>query len=242
MIILNLGCGTKTSPSQCVINIDFSWYLRIKKNALLKRIAPIFLRGVRLERFQSLPINLMFHNLLNKLPFHSDSVDVVYLSHTLEHFDRKHVEAVLSNLKDILKMNGFIRISVPDFEKLCKDYLNNISIIEHHPELAEFHDNFISAIIAQSVRKEAYGTGEQKVFHKFVENRILGDARKRRQTHQWMYDRISLRELLKKIGFKNIGVKTYDTSAIPNWNSLRLDVNDLNQEYKPGSLYIEAQK
>ena len=46
------------------------------------------------------------------------------------------------------------------------------------------HDDYVGAIIEQCVRKEAAGTSKQKNVRRFIENIILGDARKRGETHQ----------------------------------------------------------
>lgn len=54
MKILNLGCGTKTCDSADVVNIDWSMYLRLKQNKILKRIAPLILSGERWEKFKML--------------------------------------------------------------------------------------------------------------------------------------------------------------------------------------------
>jgi SAM-dependent methyltransferase len=51
-----------------------------------------------------------------------DSVDVIYNCHVLEHFKRKDVERVLAEWHRVLKPSGILRISVPDFAKLCDVY------------------------------------------------------------------------------------------------------------------------
>ena len=50
MIILNLGCGNKTSSSPEVINIDSSFYLRLKQNKYLKFVAHPFLSEERRKK------------------------------------------------------------------------------------------------------------------------------------------------------------------------------------------------
>ena len=77
---------------------------------------------------------------------------------------------------------------------------------------------------------------------RFVENLVLGDARRRGETHQWMYDRINLKEKLINSGYKEVHVKNYSTSLIPNWNEYGLDVDENGNQYKPESLYVEALK
>jgi hypothetical protein len=57
-----------------------------------------------------------------------------------------------------------------------------------------------------------------------------------------MYDRISLSFFLRKVGFKGIKIEQYNSSSIPDWNKYGLDLDDFGNEYKPGSLYVEAKK
>ncbi|MBD3264268.1 MAG: methyltransferase domain-containing protein [Candidatus Omnitrophica bacterium] len=242
MKILNLGCGTKTSDSKEVINIDWSMYLRIKKNKILKAVAPLFIKGERRERFHSLPDNIMVCNLLKRLPFDSGSVDVVYHSHMLEHLYKDVAAKFLLETKRVLRAGGIHRIVVPDLEKLCRDYLEHISECSINPEELDRHDYCISAFLEQSVRKEAVGTSQQKPFRRLIENIILGDARRRGETHQWMYDRINLKALLLNLGYRAVKKQKYNTSLITDWNSYGLDSDESGRQYKPGSLYIEAVK
>lgn len=242
MKILNLGCGTKTSSSPEVINIDWSAYLRLKKNPILRVITPLFLKGERSERFTSLPSNIMVHDLSKGIPFGSNSVDAVYHSHLLEHLDRGTARRFLLEVKRVLKPGGIHRIVVPDLEKLCNDYLLHIAACEKDPSEAANHEKFIGAMIEQSVRREAYGTSQQPLLRRYSENLLLGDARRRGETHQWMYDRISLGELLISLGYENPQVHEYNTSQIPNWSEYGLDTDEFGGQYKPGSLYVEARK
>jgi predicted SAM-dependent methyltransferase len=69
----------------------------------------------------------------------------------------------------------------------------------------------------------------------------IGQFRLGGEIHQWMYDRYSLGELLKKHGFKNPTVVTATESKIPDWNSFNLDMKD-GKVRKPDSLFMEAQK
>lgn len=57
-----------------------------------------------------------------KLPYADCSVDEVYASHLLEHFDyNEEVPAVLKEWVRVLRPGGMLRISVPDVEKFCKE-------------------------------------------------------------------------------------------------------------------------
>lgn len=242
MKILNLGCGTKTSDDQSIINIDWSIYLRLKRAKLLKVIVPFLLKGSRRNRFNALPNNILVHNLAKGIPFESESVDVVYHSHMLEHLDRDIAEKFLREAKRVLKPKGIHRIVVPDLETGAKAYIQHLSTCESSSDESRNHDSYIAALIEQSVRKESFGTSQQSRFRRLIENLVLGDARRRGETHQWMYDRISLKEKLLNAGYAEVYVLNFNTSRIPNWQKYGLDVDDSGDQYKPGSLYIEAVK
>lgn len=240
MKVLNLGCGTKTSPK--AINIDWSLYLSIKKNRLFRFAAPLFLNGERRKKLRNLDETILVHDIRRGLPFTDESVDVVYHSHILEHIDRELVDGFLKEVKRVLVPGGIHRIAVPDMEHLCKTYLEHIVLVERDSSLMADHDRYISVIIEQMVRKKAYGTSRQPLVIRWLENALLGDARKRGETHQWMYDRFNLSQLLKENGFRNIEILGFNKSSIPNWESFGLETREDGSEYKPHSLYIEAIK
>lgn len=242
MIILNLGCGTKTSPEPEIVNIDWSISLRIRHNRLLRAIAPLVIGGGRLMRFRQLPENIKIWNLSKGIPFESNSVDVVYHSHLLEHLDRSVADNFVLECKRVLKPGGIHRVVVPDLENLCRKYLSHISACEHNIDETDRHEKYVESIIEQSVRKEAYGTSQQHPFRRLVENLILGDARRRGETHQWMYDRISLKTKMLKSGYSDVYEQKFNTSRISNWAKYALDVDANGNQYKRDSLYMEAIK
>jgi predicted SAM-dependent methyltransferase len=60
---------------------------------------------------------------IDNLSFIPDnSVDLIYNCHVLEHFKRRDVGRVLKEWARVLKPGGTLRISVPDFAKLCEVY------------------------------------------------------------------------------------------------------------------------
>ena len=242
MIILNLGCGTRASSEPEFVNVDWSISLRLKKNPLLRFFAPLLVRGERLQALRSLPSNIMVHNLAKGIPFESNSVDFVYHSHLLEHLDREVATTFLLEIKRVLKPGGIQRIVVPDLERACRAYISHLSLCETSPDEASKHDAYIAAFLEQAVRKESAGTGQQSPVRRRIENAILGDARKRGETHQWMYDHINLQMLLSKLGYRNPLVQRFNTSLISNWSRYCLDEDKDGLEYKPESLYLEVSK
>ena len=59
--------------------------------------------------------------LLNKIP--DKTCDMIYASHVLEHVGRREFESVLKLWNKKLKINGILRLAVPDFEKAVMWYL-----------------------------------------------------------------------------------------------------------------------
>jgi hypothetical protein len=148
----------------------------------------------------------------------------------------------LDEIKRVLKIHGVLRIVVPDLEAIAKTYLDHILMCERDQSEIKNHDAIIADIIEQSVRKESFGTKQKTPIRRFLENQFLGDARKRGETHQWMYDRMNLSELLRGSGFKNIMLQDFDTSTVQRWQEFKLDQDENGYEYKPNSLYMEAIK
>ena len=240
MIILNLVCGTQTSPRPEVVNIDWSMSFRIKKNPVLRLLSFFVLSKERKAKLAIIPQNILCTNLAKGIPFATNSIDAVYHNHLLEHFDRNVARNFLFEIKRVLKPGGIHRMVIPDFEKAVRAYISHISICDKKPECAKDHDQHIENILEQSVRKASYGRSQQKPFVAFIEKIILGDARERGETHQWMYDRISIKTLLQNIGYKNITFTDYKSSIIANWTEIGLDVDKNGMEFRPGSLHIES--
>ncbi len=89
---LNLGCGNKKMLG--FINIDSR-----------QEVSPDLIDDV--SSLQS---------------FKSNSVNLIYACHVLEHFDRFEYKEVLKRWFDVLEPGGVLRISVPDIEKVFNHY------------------------------------------------------------------------------------------------------------------------
>ena len=100
-IYLHLGCGEYNLPGY--INIDALSYPHIHY------VRPI----------DDLSI------------FETNSVDLIYASHCLEHFSYSQVSQVLSEWYRVLKVGGILRLSVPDFDLLLKIYTENGNDLEN---------------------------------------------------------------------------------------------------------------
>lgn len=240
---LNLGAGMRPSVDPSVVNIDWSPYLRIARNPVLRRLAPRFLDAERLDRLNSLPENIMVHDLRKGIPFPDGSVEAVYHSHILEHIDRDGADGFMSEVLRVLRPGGIHRVVVPDLELFVGRYTASLERIDEGGPI-DSHDETVAGLIEQSVRREASGTSTQSGARRRVENLLLGGARRRGETHQWMYDRVNLAALLERNGFVDIQRHSFQTSDIPNWRQVGkdLDTDPDGSEYKDHSLYMEARK
>lgn len=225
LVILNLGCGTRTSHA-CV-NIDWSIHLRLRRWHL-GRLAGRRRRAA----MDAIGGRVVVHDLRKGIPAADGSVDAVYHSHMLEHIQRAAAPSFMREILRVLKPGGIQRIVVPDFELLARRYLDEFG--------KPGHERRIAAMIEQIAREEAHGTSTQRPLRRRIERLLLGDARKRGETHRWMYDRVNLAKLLRESGFVDIKVVSHETSGIQGWNPAELDVAPDGLPYKPGSLYMEA--
>lgn len=92
-VLLHIGCGKINSPE--FINIDAQPYAHVH----------------------------VVTDDIGRLPgFADETADLIYMCHVLEHIRAPDVDAVLREMKRILKVGGILRLSVPDFDRLLDVY------------------------------------------------------------------------------------------------------------------------
>lgn len=69
-------------------------------------------------------VNADYRCDIRVLPFKSESYDIVFSSHTLEHFSRKQIPDVLAEWLRVLKPGGFLRLVVPDLKIAAQEILD----------------------------------------------------------------------------------------------------------------------
>jgi SAM-dependent methyltransferase len=92
-------------------------------------------------------------NLITRLEFPDETFKVVYTSHFVEHIPKEKIDFILSECHRVLKPNGVLRIVVPDFENIVREYIQNLE--SNQFEKAEFN---IIELLDQCVRSKSGGT------------------------------------------------------------------------------------
>ena len=67
--------------------------------------------------------HINYKSNIDDLPFfQDDTVDLIYVSHAFEYFDRSEATAVLKEWCRVLRPGGTLRLAVPDFDQLAHIY------------------------------------------------------------------------------------------------------------------------
>lgn len=91
-------------------------------------------------------------NVLRGLPYKENTFEIVYSSHFVEHIPREEIFNFLVECRRVLKPGGLIRLVLPDFEKIAREYISNID--QGNSLFSEFN---IIEMIDQCVRAESGG-------------------------------------------------------------------------------------
>jgi len=126
---LNIGCGS--TFHKCWINIDISPH----------------------------SAEVIAHDLTKGLPYPSNSIDVCYSSHVLEHLKKTEATFFLQEQKRVLKSGGIIRVVVPDLETICMNYLKFLGeLLNGNMEHQFRYDYSMLELFDQAIR--GYSGGE----------------------------------------------------------------------------------
>ncbi len=211
---INFGCGQ--TPTKGWVNLDNSYALRLRNLyplvvflKLFKLINSAQERNIEFIRKN----NIKFANATIKFRFKSNSVDILYSSHMLEHLPRNSASYFIKECHRVLKKGGILRIVVPDLKKHVNEYL-----------IDQNADRFLetSLLVPPSIES--------------IKSKILFFLIGYRH-HQWMYDANSLKKLILNNGFTKVIEQSPGKTLIVDEADLNLyeRMNDL-------SLYVEAIK
>lgn len=97
-------------------------------------------------------------NLLKGIPFDTDTFDLVYHSHVLEHFTREDGAHFVSECVRVLKPGGVLRISTPDLENIAREYIANLEAsVSGDKEANERYEWNLLEMYDQTVRNKSQG-------------------------------------------------------------------------------------
>lgn len=145
MKYLNIGCGYHFSNNEQWVNLDFI----------------------------STGKNVIAHNLIKGIPFENNSFDLVYHSHVLEHFSKEEGEKLISECFRVLKQGGVLRISVPDLEKIARNYLKFLEEGLNSPDHEGITANYnwmLLEMYDQTVRNSNGGNMAKYLFQDTITN------------------------------------------------------------------------
>lgn len=76
--------------------------------------------------FSPMNKNIKQVNLLKKLPYKNNTYDSIYCSHFIEHISLDSLTSFLIECARVLKVNGKIRLVLPDLENIVAEYIKNL--------------------------------------------------------------------------------------------------------------------
>jgi len=188
---LNLGCGSQVLDGW--VNVDYALGARLMK-------VPLFRTFNRKVRLFNLDWNdkIFLHNLSKRFPWADSSADIVYSSHTLEHFSKQDGRRFVSECHRVLRKNGILRIIVPDLGAIVADYI----------EGRIFADDFVEKLGVLYGDRDNLLKKQLAAFFQFP--------------HKCMYDGSSLLSILNETGFDASARAAFD-SDIGDIRLLELD-------------------
>lgn len=203
---LNLGCGPTGINGW--INYDFGMLPFLNKTGFLGFFVKLGLLKkdylLRWPKFEMVDIRKV-------LPLEDKTIDYIYCSHVLEHFEKWEAKNILLESRRVLKTGGIIRIVLPDIEKIINNYSATKS-----DEFCRIWWGYDKDIKPKSF------------FDKLSRLFIRG--------HQWMYNKVAFKEILKECGFRDIRLLSIGKGNVPDIKKLDLEL------HKELSFYYEAKK
>tara|TARA_A100001015_G_scaffold319645_1_gene443192 strand:- start:5597 stop:6223 length:627 start_codon:yes stop_codon:yes gene_type:complete len=179
---VNLGCGLSVVPGWH--NIDGSPTVRLQR---MIGVGGLF----RLLVKPDFPSEVIYGNVVKGLPLESNSIDILYSSHMLEHLALIDFRLALSEISRVLKPGGVFRGVLPDLEIIVKDYSDSVE------------PNACSKFLRDSLLGiENRPSSIMGKLHSLIGN----------SNHLWMWDYKGIEEELRLAGFLCISRAEFNDS------------------------------
>ncbi len=101
----NIGAGGFSHPYWTNVDYDSEWYISNRANTL---------KSIHYDLFSLAP-----------LPIDSESAEVVYSSHTVEHINNAAAQNIFNEAFRILKLNGYLRMTTPNIDLEYRAFSEN---------------------------------------------------------------------------------------------------------------------
>ena len=197
---LNIGCGQ--SIMEGWINIDNSMSIKLAKLPLLFSKFLLRIKIINESQFDLIFFakrNKILSADCTKLPFSSNTVDVIYSSHMMEHLRRDDAIVFIKECFRVLKIGGALRLSLPDLKIAIERYIDNGDA-----------DFFMECLLMEPPKT--------KGIKNLIKLYLSGGYR----NHSWMYDGNSLIKLLGNYGFKDAAILEPGKTLIKDRDGLNL--------------------
>ena len=212
LVKVNLGCGP--SGIDGWVNYDWGILPFISKIPFLQRL--IFSFRLLPSFYSAKWPKLELVNIKNKLPLKDNSVDYIYCSHVLEHFEPWEALDILKECKRVMKTESVLRIVTPDIRKMVNIYLNSGG----------------NTRAAKILCNMWWGFDKDKQPANFL-GKI---SRSFTREHLWNYDEEEMEALMRSAGYEHLTWVSIGTGEVP-------DIDKLDSlSVKNTSLYVEVKK
>lgn len=187
-LYVQYGCGPYSAPKGWK-NFDASPTLRIQQLPLIGAL-------LKNRMHVTFPSDVLQGDILKELPgVGANSCDGVYCSHVLEHLSYEDCRLAVNNTYRILKPGGYFRCVVPDLESAAREYVEDLA---NHDLTAN----------TKFLEKTMLGKKQRPRGIKNLLSSTLGN-----HEHLYMWDNLSLTNILKEAGFKNVRACRYNDCA-----------------------------
>jgi predicted SAM-dependent methyltransferase len=211
LVRINIGCGS--SPTPGFLNFDNSLSVRLASLPLARDVLtrlPVLHPARRKFIAIAREKGVQWANATKGLSLESQSAEVVYTSHMLEHLSYEDARRFLRECHRLLAPGGILRVVVPDLRRITERYLKTGDA-----------DAFI--------RETGLGQQASPPLVQRLTALVSGF-----RDHSWMYDSRNLGALLRAEGFTDVTVLQPGETRIPNPGALNLS------ERAEESLFVEA--